>query len=603
MTVDQRTRAPKKKSASAASAELTESGMTHRQVLTALSGLLLGMFVSMLASTVVGSSLPVIISDLGGDQSAFTWVVTATLLATTVSTPIWGKLADLFNRKLLLQLALVIFVVASAVAGFSQDAGTLITMRVFQGVGAGGLAALSQIVMADIISPRERGKYAGLFGAVMAVATVGGPLLGGVITDTLGWRWNFFVGLPIAVAALILLQRTLHLPKRPKTKVTIDYLGIVLISVGVSVLLLWVTFAGKDFDWISGTSLLMVGAAALVLAIAVIVELRVKEPVIPLSLFKNRTFTLSVIASISVGVAMFGTAVFLSQYMQLARGATPTESGLLTIPMMAGVLISSTVIGALVSRRGKWKGFMVTGGVLLIAGSLLLSRLHYDTEFWYVGLSMFVLGAGVGMLMQNLVLVVQNTTEVKNLGVATSAVTFFRSLGGTIGVAVMGSILGTVVAENIKSGISGLPPEQQLEAANSLAGGAIPQISQLPEFLRVIVESAYGTGVGSVFLAAVPLAIVTLIAVIFLPNHDLGTQNAIQRAKSEGPAADATAGASATRDADAAAREQREIEDAEDAAIDAAAASVGLPPVGLVHPDGSGDESTGANHPAGTRSE
>jgi EmrB/QacA subfamily drug resistance transporter len=616
MTVDQRTRAPKKKSASAASAaQLTESGMTHRQVLTALSGLLLGMFVSMLASTVVGSSLPVIISDLGGNQAAFTWVVTATLLATTVSTPIWGKLADLFNRKLLLQLALVIFVVASAVAGFSQDAGTLITMRVFQGLGAGGLAALSQIVMADIISPRERGRYAGLFGAVMAVATVGGPLLGGVITDTLGWRWNFFVGLPIAVAALILLQRTLHLPKRPKTKVSIDYLGIVLISIGVSLLLLWVTFAGNDFEWISTPSLLMVGAAAVLLIAAVVVELRVKEPVIPLSLFKNRTFTLSVIASISVGVAMFGTAVFLSQYMQLARGATPTESGLLTIPMMAGVLISSTVIGALVSRRGKWKGFMVTGGALLIVGSLLLSQLRYDTDFWYVGASMFVLGAGVGMLMQNLVLVVQNTTEVKHLGVATSAVTFFRSLGGTIGVAVMGSILGTVVAENIKSGVGGLPPEQQLEAAKTLGSGVIPQISQLPEFLRVIVESAYGTGIGDVFLAAIPLAIVTLVAVIFLPNVGLGTQNAIQRARAEGPAADATAGAGGIAGAagavgaggaDAAVRE-RELEDAEDAAIDAAAASVGLSPVGLAHPDGADaggtDTSRDASRVAGTRAE
>ena len=217
MATAQRTRASKKTDAGAPAA-LSDNGMTHRAVLTALSGLLLGMFVSMLASTVVGTSLPIIISDLGGDQSAFTWVVTATLLATTVSTPIWGKLADLFNRKLLLQLALVIFVVASAVAGFSQDASTLITMRVFQGIGAGGLAALSQIVMADIISPRERGKYAGLFGAVMAVATVGGPLLGGVITDTLGWRWNFFVGLPIAIVALVLLQRTLHLPKRPKTQ-------------------------------------------------------------------------------------------------------------------------------------------------------------------------------------------------------------------------------------------------------------------------------------------------------------------------------------------------------------------------------------------------
>ncbi|HEU4755062.1 MAG TPA: MDR family MFS transporter [Agromyces sp.] len=576
-----RTRASK---AQAAPAALSDNGMTHREVLTALSGLLLGMFVSMLASTVVGTSLPLIISDLEGDQSAFTWVVTATLLATTVSTPIWGKLADLFNRKLLLQLALVIFVVASAVAGFSQDTGTLITMRVFQGIGAGGLAALSQIVMADIISPRERGKYAGLFGAVMAVATVGGPLLGGVITDGLGWRWNFFVGLPIAVVALVLLQRTLHLPKRPKTKVSIDYLGIVLISAGVSLLLLWVTFAGSDFEWISVPSLLMVGGAVLLLAIAIVVELRVKEPVIPLGLFRNRTFTLAVIASISVGVAMFGTAVFLSQYMQLARGATPTESGLLTIPMMAGVLISSTVIGGLVSRRGTWKGFMVTGSVLMIAGSVLLSRLHYDTPFLYVGISMFVLGAGVGMLMQNLVLVVQNTTEVRNLGVATSAVTFFRSLGGTVGVAVMGSILGTAVADGIREGIAGLPPEQQLEAAQTLGGGTIPQISQLPDFLRVIVESAYGTGVGYVFLAAVPLAIVTLVAVAFLPNISLGTQNAIQRAKAEG----STDGAAPAARDDARAEHARELEDAEDAAIDAAAASVALAPVGLAHDPATG---------------
>ena len=570
--------------AQAGPAALSDNGMTHREVLTALSGLLLGMFVSMLASTVVGTSLPLIISDLEGDQSAFTWVVTATLLATTVSTPIWGKLADLFNRKLLLQLALVIFVVASAVAGFSQDTGTLITMRVFQGIGAGGLAALSQIVMADIISPRERGKYAGLFGAVMAVATVGGPLLGGVITDGLGWRWNFFVGLPIAVVALVLLQRTLHLPKRPKTKVSIDYLGIVLISAGVSLLLLWVTFAGSDFEWISVPSLLMVGGAVLLLAIAIVVELRVKEPVIPLGLFRNRTFTLAVIASISVGVAMFGTAVFLSQYMQLARGATPTESGLLTIPMMAGVLISSTVIGGLVSRRGRWKGYMVTGSVLMIAGSVLLSRLHYDTPFLYVGISMFVLGAGVGMLMQNLVLVVQNTTEVRNLGVATSAVTFFRSLGGTVGVAVMGSILGTAVADGIREGIAGLPPEQQLEAAQTLGGGTIPQISQLPDFLRVIVESAYGTGVGYVFLAAVPLAIVTLVAVAFLPNISLGTQNAIQRANAEG----STDGAAPAARDDARAEHARELEDAEDAAIDAAAASVALAPVGLAHDPATG---------------
>ena len=374
-----------------------------------------------------------------------------------------------------------------------------------------------------------------------------------------------------------------------------------LISAGVSLLLLWVTFAGKDFEWISVPSLLMVGGAALLLLIAVIVELRVKEPVIPLGLFKNRTFTLSVIASISVGVAMFGTAVFLSQYMQLARGATPTESGLLTIPMMAGVLISSTVIGALVSRRGKWKGFMVTGGVLLVIGSLLLSQLHYDTEFWYVGVSMFVLGAGVGMLMQNLVLVVQNTTEVRNLGVATSAVTFFRSLGGTIGVAVMGSILGTVVAENITSGVGDLPPEQQLQAAQTLGAGTIPQVNALPDFLRVIVESAYGMGVGSVFLAAVPLALVTLIAVIFLPNGALGTQNAVQRANAEQSGAPGAGGASAVASADAEDELTRELEDAEDAAIDAAAASVALAPVGLAHDPATGSVATLQDVSAGGR--
>lgn len=553
--------------------ELTESGMTHRQVLQALSGLLLGMFVSMLASTVVSTSLPLIIGDLKGDQSAFTWVVTATLLATTVSTPLWGKLADLFNRKLLLQLALVIFVLSSAIAGFSQDASMLITMRVFQGLGAGGLAALSQIVMADIISPRERGKYAGLFGAVMAIGTIGGPLLGGVITDTLGWRWNFFVALPIAIVAIILLQRTLHLPKLPKRKVSIDYLGIILISSGVSLLLIWVSMGGSQFEWASTTSFVMVGGALLLLVLAVVAELKAKEPIIPMGLFKSRTFTLSVVASISVGVAMFGTSVFLSQYMQLARGATPTESGLLTIPMMGGLLISSTIVGALISRHGKWKAFMVSGSVLMIIGTSLLSFLQYDTEFWYVGVSMFLLGAGVGMVMQNLVLVVQNETAVKNMGVATSAVTFFRSLGGTIGVSVMGSILGTVVASNIKEGVLTLAPEQQAIAMETLGAGTIPKVNTLPDFLKVIVESAYGSGVGDVFLVAVPLAIITLIAVAFLPNARLGTLTAIQRAKTEGAPTD-----------DARGTIKREIEDAEDALIDVSAGSAGLAAVGLAHP-------------------
>nr|WP_279630803.1 MDR family MFS transporter [Rathayibacter sp. VKM Ac-2804] len=506
-----------------------DGAMSHRQVLESLSGLLLGMFVSILAGTVVSTSLPLIISDLKGDQNAYTWVVTATLLATTVSTPLWGKFADLFNRKLLIQLALALFVIGSAAAGFSQDTNMLIVFRVFQGLGAGGLAALSQIIMADIISPRERGKYAGLFGGVMAIGTVGGPLLGGVVTDAFGWRWNFFIALPVAIVAIILLQVTLRLPAHPKRTVKIDYLGAVLIAGGVSLLLIWVSLAGKNFDWASWETAVMVGGSVVLLVAAVITELTVAEPIIPMGMFKNRTFSLAVVASISVGVSMFGVAVFLAQYMQLSRGATPTQSGLLTIPMMAGLLIASTIFGGIISRTGKWKAIMVSGGVLAVVGTFLLSTLRYDTNLVLVGVFMAILGAGLGMLMQNLVLVVQNSIDIKNLGVATSAVTFFRSLGGTVGVSVLGSMLGTVIADHIKTGIAGLAPADQAIAAQALGSGTIPQVNTLPDAVRVVVESAYGIGVGDVFLYSIPLAVITLIAVLLLPNAPLGTMNAVQR--------------------------------------------------------------------------
>jgi EmrB/QacA subfamily drug resistance transporter len=539
----------------------SDGTMSQRQVLESLSGLLLGMFVSILAGTVVSTSLPLIISDLKGDQSAYTWVVTATLLATTVSTPLWGKFADLFNRKLLIQLALAVFVVGSALAGLSQNTDTLIVFRVLQGLGAGGLAALSQIIMADIISPRDRGRYAGLFGGVMAVGTVGGPLLGGLVTDAFGWRWNFFIALPIAIVAIVLLQITLHLPKHPKRKVHIDYLGAVLIAGGVSLLLIWVSQAGNQFEWASTQSFVMVAGAAVLLVLAVIVEFRAKEPIIPLSMFKNRTFALAVIASISVGVAMFGTSVFLAQYMQLARGATPTQSGLLTIPMMAGLLGASIVFGGIISRTGKWKAIMVAGASLTVVGSVLLGTLHYDTDLVLVGVYMFVLGAGLGMLMQNLVLVVQNSIEVANLGVATSAVTFFRSLGGTIGVSVLGSVLGTLVSTSIKDGIADLSDADKLEAAKALGSGAIPHISELSGAIRTLVESAYGSGVGAVFLYSAPLTLLTLVMVILLPNKPLGTKNAVQL-KSEAAV------------------------DAEDRLISGSAATVGLLPVGEAHPTG-----------------
>ena len=449
------------------------------------------------------------------------------MLASAMSTPVWGKLADLMSKKLLLQLSLVIFTVGSALAGLATDPGWLIAFRVIQGLGAGGIPALGQIVLAEIISPRERGKYAGVMGGVMALATVGGPLLGGLITDTIGWRWNFAVAAPIALVAILMLQRTLHLTTY-RRRAHIDVWGGLLITAGFSSLLIWVTLGGVAFPWWSWASAAMAGGGVLALAAAVWVELRTPEPLIPLTLFADRTFTMAVIASLVVGLAMFGTAVFLGQYMQLARGKTPTESGLLTIPMMGGVLLASALAGQLITRFGKWKAFVVTGSVLLLAGLLLLGQLRYDTSFWYVGVAMFVLGSGVGLLMQNLVLVVQNTVDPRHMGAASSGVTFFRSVGGTVGMSALGAVLASQVATYIREGLSKLSPEE-LAGADVLRGGAIPKIAELPGPIQLVVEAAYGHGIGNLFLAAAPVAVIAIIAVALLPNRPLGTKSNAER--------------------------------------------------------------------------
>ncbi|QHT58370.1 MFS transporter [Cellulomonas sp. H30R-01] len=501
--------------------------MTHREVLESLSGILLGMFVSILATSVVSSSLPRIISDLEGEQSAFTWVVTATLLTTTITTPIWGKLADLVDRKLLIQLALVISVVSSALAGLSHTTGMLIGMRALQGIGAGGLTALGTVLIADIISPRERGRYMGLMGGVMGIGMVGGPLLGGLITDGPGWRWNFFVGLPFAVAAIIVLQRTLHLPPLTRRQVKIDYLGAALLSAGIALLLLWVTFAGDSFAWASWQTAAMVGGSIALLALAVWAESRAAEPIIPLHLFKNRTLVLSVVASVAVGIALFGTSVFLSQYMQLARGKTPTESGLLTIPMVVGVFVASTLSGQIISRTGRYKGFMVAGATVLTAGLVLMGTIHYDTSFTLVALYMVILGTGVGMLMQNLVLAVQNTLDVREVGSGTSTVAFFRTLGGAIGVSALGAVLANRVGDLIVSGLKGIG----IDASALGAGGTstLPNLATLPEPVRVVVERAFGDAIADLFLVAAPVALISLVAVLFLKEVPLGRKSGIEQ--------------------------------------------------------------------------
>ncbi|MBK0417648.1 DHA2 family efflux MFS transporter permease subunit [Leucobacter sp. CSA1] len=500
-----------------------EGVLKGRALHLALTGLFMSMFVSMLAMNVVGTSMPIIIADIGGTQAAFTWVVTATMLASAVSTPIWGKLADLTSKKVLLQVALIVFTLGSALAGMAHDPSWLIAFRVMQGLGAGGLGALGQIVLAEIVSPLERGKYMGVMGAIMAVSTVGGPLIGGFFTDTIGWRWNFYVAAPIAVVAIIMLQRTLHLTTQ-KRKVKIDYLGAALITTGFSSLLIWVTLGGSNFEWWSWETLAMVGGGLVLLIAAVIVELKVDEPLIPLTLFKNRTFTMSVLASIAVGLAMFGTAVFLGQYMQLARGRSVIEASLLTLPMMGGVLISSTVVGQIITRTGKWKRYMVAGSLALLVGLVLMGQLRYDTSYWYVGVSMFILGAGVGMTMQNLVLVVQNTVAPTQMGAASATVTFFRTIGGTAGMSAMGAMLSHQVADYIKDGLGKLSPEQ-MQGAEALSGGVIPKIAELPEPIRIVVESAYGHAVGNIFLAASPVAILAIIAIACIPNIPLNSKS------------------------------------------------------------------------------
>ncbi|WP_428961482.1 MDR family MFS transporter [Micromonospora fluostatini] len=495
----------------------TPVDMSHRQILEALSGLLLGMFVAILSSTVVSNALPRIITELQGGQSAYTWVVTSALLATTATTPIWGKLSDLTSKKLLVQLALAVYVLGSVLAGFSQSTGQLIACRVLQGIGAGGLTALAQVIMATMIAPRERGRYSGYLGAVMAVGTIGGPLVGGLIVDTpwLGWRWCFYVGVPFALAAFVVLHRTLHLPvvRRPAK---IDWLGATLITAAVSTLLIWVTLAGDRFAWASPTTLVMVGGAVLLGVLAVVVETRAAEPVIPPRLFRSRTITLATVASVAVGVGMFGASVFLGQYFQISRGQSPTMSGLMTLPMILGLLVSSTVVGQLISRTGRWKRWLVIGSALLTVGFALMGTLRADTSFVLLGLYMALIGVGLGMTMQNLVLVVQNAVGPHELGAASSVVAFFRTLGGAVGVSALGALLSHQVTGYVSDGLTSLGAP-----AGGTGGGGLPDVHALPAPIRAVVEGAYGHGAGDIFLAAAPFALIALIAVSFLREEPL----------------------------------------------------------------------------------
>ncbi|GAA1379821.1 MDR family MFS transporter [Pseudonocardia kongjuensis] len=493
-----------------------EEAATHRRtVVLPLTGLLMALFVGVLSSTIVSNALPRILGDLGGTQAEYTWVVSAALLAMTASTPIWGKLADLYSKKLLVQAAIGIFLIGSLLCGLAVSTSQLIGFRVLQGLGMGGLQALTQVVIAAIITPRERGRYMGYLSAIMSLAVVGGPLLGGVIVDSpLGWRWCFFVGVPLAAIAMVVLQRTLNVPTEKRDDVSIDYLGALLIAAGVSALLLWMSLAGKQFAWTSPISIGLIAGGIVLLALTVVVERRAKEPVVPPFLFRERTVVLATVASLFVGVAMFGSTIFLSQYFQLARGATATEAGFLTLPMIGGMFLASTVAGQLITRYGAWKRYLVGGGVLLTAGLALGGAVISSTvPYWQVALTMALVGLGVGATQQNLVLAVQNTVALRHMGSASSTVTFFRSLGGSAGVAGLGALLASVVGSRTAAGLAdaGLA-----DGAGPVSGGQVPNLAELPEPVRAIVMESYGHATAMIFLVAAPLAFLALLAILAL---------------------------------------------------------------------------------------
>ncbi|MDO5366736.1 DHA2 family efflux MFS transporter permease subunit [Kocuria sp.] len=504
---------------SAARKDQKTRDVDHRNVLRALTGILAAFFMAMVTLTIIGTALPVIMADLGGDQTALSWTVTGTLLANAIFTPIFGKLADLFDKKKLLLLAILIFVLGSGAAGLSTSISMLVMARVIQGIGMGGLMALAQTILGTIIPPRERGRYAGYMGAVMAVATSLGPLLGGLIVDLFGWRWCFLIPVPLSILAAGLIIKTLHIPPREQErKPYIDLGGMVLLAIGTSALVLWVSFAGKLFDWASWQSLGLVVLTLVAAVLFVLVERRVPEPVMPLSVMTERTTVLATIAAIATGAAMFASTTYLGQYFQLGQGFTPTESGLLMLPQVVGSFVGSMVAGQLITKFGKWKRILVVGTVILGAGLFSAATLTHTTPVWLVGIFICLVGLGVGTLNQNLILAVQNTVGLKDMGAASSGVAFFRTVGGALAV----SLFGAVLTRHLTSSMESFAREHNVDPSQ-MGDAASIDMSGLPPAVEEALRSAYGSGTGLLFLIAAIASVVTLVCVLLMREIPLRT--------------------------------------------------------------------------------
>ena len=495
------------------------AGLSRARMNVIFATILLGMLLSALDQTIVSTALPTIVSDLGGGAH-MSWVVTSYMLAETISTVLAGKFGDLFGRKRVFQLSVLIFIVGSFFCGLSQDMTTLIIFRGVQGIGGGGLAVTATALIGEVIPLRDRGRYQGALGAVFGVTTVLGPLLGGLFTDHLSWRWAFYVNVPIAIIVILMAARTIpggRGGKRP----SIDYLGVLFVSLGASGLILATSWGGTQYPWSSATILGLFGASLISLAIFVWVETRAEEPILPMRLFRGRVFTMASILSFVVGFAMMGSITFLPTLLQYVSGASATSSGVRMLPMVVGLLLTAIASGNAVGRTGRYRIFPIAGSAITALGLYLMSLLDQNTSILVESVYFFILGAGIGLIMQILTLIVQNTAEYRDLGTATSGVTFFRTLGGSFGAAVLGSVYSNNLADRLPAAVISAPGFPPAAATSPEALWALPAQTRAP------VVEAYAASLHNVFLWAVPVALVALVVAFFLPQVKLrGTERA-----------------------------------------------------------------------------
>jgi EmrB/QacA subfamily drug resistance transporter len=487
-----------------------EGGKRQRSVRVVLLALMLTMMLAMLDNMIVGTAMPTIVGDLGGLEH-LSWVVTAYTLATAASTPIWGKLGDMYGRKGAFMTSIVIFLIGSALSGMAQNMGELIGFRAIQGLGAGGLMVGVMAIIGDLIPPRERGKYQGMMAGIMALAMIGGPLIGGTITDNWGWRWSFYINLPLGAVALAAISIVLHLPKK-RSETRIDYLGAVLLTIGITSIVLVTTWGGTEYAWSSARIMELIGLGVAALVGFVFWQTKAAEPIVPLHIFRSRNFTLMSIIGFVTGFAMFGATLFLPLYQQAVQGASATNSGLLLLPMLGAMLVTSMVAGRVTTATGRYKIFPVLGGVLMVIGLYLLSTMDTDTTRFMSGVYMAVLGLGMGCLMQVTMLVAQNSVEMKDMGVASSSSTLFRTLGSSFGVAVMGALFNNRVKDVMaeKAGALGskiTEQSPQLDAAS---------LAKLPAAAREAYQHAVSAGTHSAFLLGASVAVIVMISSVFV---------------------------------------------------------------------------------------